>query len=61
MADWLEHYASIQDVVVWTSTELRTRPSYDPAVADPGVGDAGAVWWEQSWRSPSQQQFHCVS
>ena len=29
IADWLEHYASIQDVVVWTNTELRTRPIYD--------------------------------
>ena len=30
MADWVEHYADIQDIVVWTNTELRTRPSYDP-------------------------------
>ena len=28
-ADWLEHYASIQDLVVWTSTELKEHPKYD--------------------------------
>ena len=31
VADWLETYATIQDLVVWTSTELNQRPSYDPA------------------------------
>ncbi|KAI0663308.1 FAD/NAD-P-binding domain-containing protein [Cubamyces menziesii] len=29
LADWLEHYASIQDLVVWTSSELQPQPTYD--------------------------------
>nr|VWO94810.1 L-ornithine 5-monooxygenase (L-ornithine N(5)-oxygenase) [Ganoderma boninense] len=28
-ADWLEHYASIQDLVVWTNSELKPRPTYN--------------------------------
>ena len=28
-ADWLEHYASIQDLVVWTSSELNPHPKYN--------------------------------
>ncbi|KAI0677128.1 FAD/NAD-P-binding domain-containing protein [Trametes maxima] len=30
LADWLEHYASIQDLVVWTNSELQPHPTYDP-------------------------------
>ncbi|KAI0353540.1 FAD/NAD-P-binding domain-containing protein [Trametes cingulata] len=29
LADWLEHYASIQDLVVWTKSELQPHPKYD--------------------------------
>ncbi len=29
LADWLEHYVSIQDLVVWTDSELQPRPVYD--------------------------------
>ena len=29
LADWLEQYASSQDLVVWTSSELKDRPVYD--------------------------------
>lgn len=29
IADWIEMYASMQDLVVWTSTEFRGRPMYD--------------------------------
>lgn len=29
LANWLEQYASVQDLVVWTSTELQPRPQYD--------------------------------
>ncbi|RPD53948.1 FAD/NAD-P-binding domain-containing protein [Lentinus tigrinus ALCF2SS1-7] len=29
LSDWLEHYASIQDLVVWTNSELQSRPIYD--------------------------------
>ena len=29
-ADWLECYASTQDLVVWTSTEMKGPPTYDP-------------------------------
>ena len=29
-ADWLEHYASIQDLTVWTGTEIKEPPTYDP-------------------------------
>ncbi|KAI0327780.1 FAD/NAD-P-binding domain-containing protein [Cubamyces sp. BRFM 1775] len=29
LADWLEHYASIQDLMVWTSSELQPKPLYD--------------------------------
>ncbi|KAM5545582.1 hypothetical protein V8D89_000620 [Ganoderma adspersum] len=28
-ADWLEHYASIQDLIVWTNSELQPRPTYN--------------------------------
>ncbi|KAH9940017.1 dimethylaniline monooxygenase (N-oxide-forming) [Epithele typhae] len=31
MAQWLELYALSQDIVVWTSTPLSTRPVYDPS------------------------------
>ncbi|CDO71326.1 hypothetical protein BN946_scf184908.g84 [Trametes cinnabarina] len=31
LADWLEHYASIQDLVVWTASELQPRPVYNMA------------------------------
>ncbi|KAL1946927.1 hypothetical protein VTO73DRAFT_15031 [Trametes versicolor] len=31
IADWLEHYVSIQDLVVWTSSELQPHPVYDAA------------------------------
>ena len=30
LADWLEFYATIQDLVVWTSAELKDRPTYNP-------------------------------
>ncbi|KAI0650322.1 FAD/NAD-P-binding domain-containing protein [Trametes meyenii] len=30
LADWLEHYASIQDLVVWTESKLQPHPIYDP-------------------------------
>ncbi|PIL34655.1 hypothetical protein GSI_03434 [Ganoderma sinense ZZ0214-1] len=30
LADWLEHYASIEDLVVWTNSELKPRPTYNP-------------------------------
>ena len=29
IADWLENYATVQDLVVWMDTELRERPVYD--------------------------------
>lgn len=29
LADWLEHYASIEDLVVWTNSELKPRPTYN--------------------------------
>ncbi|TBU32891.1 FAD/NAD(P)-binding domain-containing protein [Dichomitus squalens] len=29
IADWLEQYAAVQDLVVWTSAELEPRPKYD--------------------------------
>ncbi|KAH9853605.1 FAD/NAD-P-binding domain-containing protein [Lenzites betulinus] len=29
LADWLEHYVSIQDLVVWTSSKLHPSPVYD--------------------------------
>lgn len=29
IADWLEHYASIQDLIVWTNAEIIDRPVYD--------------------------------
>lgn len=29
IADWMEIYASVQDLVVWTSTELKTQPVWD--------------------------------
>ncbi|OSC96812.1 FAD/NAD(P)-binding domain-containing protein [Trametes coccinea BRFM310] len=29
LADWLEQYASIQDLLVWTASELQPRPTYD--------------------------------
>lgn len=29
LADWLELYATIQDLVVWTSAEFKGRPTYD--------------------------------
>ncbi|KAI1793657.1 dimethylaniline monooxygenase (N-oxide-forming) [Ganoderma leucocontextum] len=28
-ADWLEHYASIQDLIVWTNSKLKPRPTYN--------------------------------
>ncbi|OJT13572.1 hypothetical protein TRAPUB_9880, partial [Trametes pubescens] len=31
IANWLEHYVSIQDLVVWTSSELQPNPIYDTA------------------------------
>ena len=31
IADWVETYASIQDLVVWTSTEMHPHPRYDLA------------------------------
>ncbi|KAI0775917.1 FAD/NAD-P-binding domain-containing protein [Trametes elegans] len=34
IADWLEHYASIQDLVVWTNAELKTKPVYHPERGD---------------------------
>ncbi|OSC96813.1 FAD/NAD-P-binding domain-containing protein [Trametes coccinea BRFM310] len=34
MADWLEQYAAIQDLVVWTDTELKERPVYRPETKD---------------------------
>ncbi|KAI9066764.1 FAD/NAD-P-binding domain-containing protein [Trametes sanguinea] len=34
MADWLEQYAAIQDLVVWTDAELKERPSYRPETKD---------------------------
>ncbi|KAL7282322.1 hypothetical protein ACG7TL_003792 [Trametes sanguinea] len=34
MADWLEQYAAIQDLVVWTDTELKERPVYRPVTKD---------------------------
>ncbi|KAI0832303.1 FAD/NAD-P-binding domain-containing protein [Trametes gibbosa] len=30
LADWLEHYVSIQDLVVWTNSRLQPNPVYDP-------------------------------
>ena len=30
IADWLEQYAAVQDLIVWTSAELQPRPKYDP-------------------------------
>ncbi|KAI0776125.1 FAD/NAD-P-binding domain-containing protein [Trametes elegans] len=33
LADWLEQYASIQDLVVWTDSELKPHPIYDPTTA----------------------------
>ncbi|KAI1793660.1 dimethylaniline monooxygenase (N-oxide-forming) [Ganoderma leucocontextum] len=29
LADWLEHYASIQDLIVWTNSELKPHPTYN--------------------------------
>ena len=29
LADWLEQYATTQDLVVWTSSELRAHPRFD--------------------------------
>ncbi|KAH9899992.1 FAD/NAD-P-binding domain-containing protein [Cubamyces lactineus] len=29
LADWLEHYASIQDIIVWTNSQLQPQPIYD--------------------------------
>ncbi|KAI1795122.1 FAD/NAD(P)-binding domain-containing protein [Ganoderma leucocontextum] len=29
VANWLEQYASVQDLVIWTSAELQPRPKYD--------------------------------
>ncbi|CDO71325.1 hypothetical protein BN946_scf184908.g83 [Trametes cinnabarina] len=34
MADWLEQYAAIQDLVVWTNTELKEKPAYRPETKD---------------------------
>lgn len=31
VANWLEQYASVQDLVIWTSAELQPRPKYDEA------------------------------
>ena len=31
VADWLEHYASSQELTVWTNSELKTRPAYNTA------------------------------
>lgn len=31
IATWLEHYAEAHDLVVWTSTEIETRPTFDEA------------------------------
>ncbi|KAI1793669.1 dimethylaniline monooxygenase (N-oxide-forming) [Ganoderma leucocontextum] len=31
LADWLEHYASAQNLVVWTNSELQPRPTYNAA------------------------------
>ena len=31
VADWLEHYASTQELTVWTNSELKTRPAYNKA------------------------------
>ncbi|KAI9001124.1 FAD/NAD-P-binding domain-containing protein [Trametes punicea] len=33
LADWLEHYASVQDLVVWTDSELQPQPKYDSATS----------------------------
>ena len=34
LADWLELYASIQDLVVWTNAEFKGRPAYNPETND---------------------------
>ncbi|PIL34654.1 hypothetical protein GSI_03433 [Ganoderma sinense ZZ0214-1] len=31
VADWLEHYASSQELTIWTNSELKTRPAYNKA------------------------------
>ncbi|KAI0750653.1 dimethylaniline monooxygenase (N-oxide-forming) [Daedaleopsis nitida] len=31
LAQWIEHYAIVQDVVVWTNAELQPHPKYDSA------------------------------
>ncbi|KAI0638063.1 FAD/NAD-P-binding domain-containing protein [Trametes polyzona] len=33
LADWLEIYASIQDLVVWTNSEMQPHPTYDSATS----------------------------
>ncbi|KAI0719658.1 hypothetical protein C8T65DRAFT_736597 [Cerioporus squamosus] len=30
LADWIEHYAFIQDLVVWTKSEFKQPPTYNP-------------------------------
>ncbi|RPD67281.1 dimethylaniline monooxygenase (N-oxide-forming) [Lentinus tigrinus ALCF2SS1-7] len=30
LADWIEHYAFIQDLIVWTKTEFKEPPTYHP-------------------------------
>nr|VWO95175.1 N/A [Ganoderma boninense] len=34
VANWLEQYASVQDLVVWTSAELQPCPKYDEATRE---------------------------
>ncbi|KAI0327782.1 FAD/NAD-P-binding domain-containing protein [Cubamyces sp. BRFM 1775] len=34
MADWLEQYATTQDLVVWTNAELKVKPVYHPETKD---------------------------
>ena len=34
IADWLELYVSMQDLVVWTETDLRERPVYDASARE---------------------------
>ncbi|KAI9001123.1 FAD/NAD-P-binding domain-containing protein [Trametes punicea] len=34
IADWLEQYATIQDLIVWTKAELKNTPVYNPASKD---------------------------
>ncbi|CDO68617.1 hypothetical protein BN946_scf184996.g48 [Trametes cinnabarina] len=31
LADWCEHYASIQELIVWTGSEIHPNPTYDTA------------------------------